>query len=716
MNKSYQAMLVAVALGVFPTATFADPSAPEEANPQDAEQQEQVVEELLVKARASSANTWDVEELEGIAGTSGDILLAIDILPGITFPVGDDGPDDGFYVRGSDQSDNAVRLDRQNLPYLFHLGGPATISLVNPGLVEQFSVDINGVDVSNPEQLGGVISAQLRAPRTDRLHQSYKFGFLEAGFALEGPISETSSFWVAGRRSYFDLILPALGLDSFEDEEVRIIQFPNYYDLQARWHIQLPDGFMDLTWFSARDQVGIEFRNLSSIDPSLYGRLSADTGFQTLQYRWHQNLASDWLQRLEVSVLRDQTFFQIGTQQADDLNPGEPFGLDSSDLISELRLAWTHAGSPKVNWQFGVDLQVTQVDLSGYLSSPPDSESGVVEQDFSQRDKFVLQDQVHFSSLQPYLAARLNLSALWDLYVGVRMGHYETTGTGGFADASISPRLEFGAQVSPQVRLSASWAALAQLPSELELSSSLGNPDILKLQQAAQSTLALGWQISNYSRFRAELWDKQLDDLVVKTDGVCEQCYANAGTGSAQGLDIIWQLGYQGVSSLFSYGYLQSDRLNGLNADRFLASGDQPHSLVFAHRRLFAKDSLWAWSLRVNLSSGQPHTPVIGRMSESVDQVLPNGETNTRLVYYPIYGELNSERLPALVDIDLAFERKAVYEHSQAVFRLDLLNVSSLLYATVRGYDYGEDYADFANPQPIDEALFIPSFSFEWQY
>ena len=697
-------------------AWAAQPQASDDQQTAADDESKELIEEVVVEGQAVDRDKYSVEELKAIAGSGGDPLKALSVIPGIVAPPEQDGPgEEGFYIRGSDLTDNLIRADRQNLGFLFHLG-PEVVSIINPSLVKAFDIDLNSFNISNPDRLGGVIAAELRQPQTDRLHHLYRVSLLDANFLVEGPLGERDSFWVGGRRSYFDLILGDFQRDEAEDEEddePRILQFPNFFDVQGRWHRQLDDGFMDLTLFAAQDRLTIELVNVEGEDPALAGRLNGNLQFQSLQYRWHQILSDNLLQQVELSVLDDRTVFQIGTQQPDDLNPGESFSLTEDVLTYNLKLEWERALESGGFIKYGVDLMQVNNKQSGYLSALPDAEAGVVESEFSQREKMTLDEDSSLNGVSPYIGSDFSIANGWLLHAGVRLNSFKG---GGFADDFASPRLKLDHEPSADLRLYAEFGLQAQLPTASELSRTTGNPTTLKLQKAEQISLGMAWAPTDYWSLKTDLWHKEFDGLVVLRDSLCDRCYANAGDGSASGVDLAWRYAQDETIGYVSYGYISTERQNTLNAEQFPAAGDQPHTLVFAWHQPFAEGSKWSWSAKVSVSSGLPYTRIVGR-ELCVEEGLVNGEVVDLKVYCPLYGELNSDRLPEQLDVDLSFERRVPADDGGLyIFRLDLLDISGSFYKNVTEYDYGDNFENYENPEEINSESFIPNFAFEWQF
>ena len=161
------------------------------------------LDEKISKVRLSKA------ELIDAAGSGGDPLRAISALPGVVSS-GEETAE--VYMRGSDSRDNEFLVNGVPVGYLYHFGG--LWSTINPSLIEDMNVFLGGFPVEYGDALGGVIDTKLRAPRNDRMHYKFDLSTISGAFLVEGPVpgtgvagEDSDSFYISGRRSYFDLLL-----------------------------------------------------------------------------------------------------------------------------------------------------------------------------------------------------------------------------------------------------------------------------------------------------------------------------------------------------------------------------------------------------------------------------------------------------------------------------------------------------------------------------
>src|SRR5690606_20222071 len=127
-------------------------------------------------------------------------------------------------IRGSDPTDSAVFLAEHEIPQLFHFGG--ITSVFNSDVLEKIDFIPGNFDARYGDAIGGVIDVTPRKGRRDGYHGYIDSDLFDTGVLAEGPLGK-GSFVVSGRRSYIDVLLPAVIPD---DAGLDVSVAPRYYD------------------------------------------------------------------------------------------------------------------------------------------------------------------------------------------------------------------------------------------------------------------------------------------------------------------------------------------------------------------------------------------------------------------------------------------------------------------------------------------------------
>jgi len=133
------------------------------------------------------------ETLRNAPGSGGDPVRTLQSLPGMTFT---DDEESLPAVRGSRPGDNYFEADFAPVDYLFHVDG--LISVFNADLIESFDIYQSAYGPEFAGVTGGVFDVKLRDPKTDQFTTTVDISLLQAGALVEGPISDTQSFYLAG--------------------------------------------------------------------------------------------------------------------------------------------------------------------------------------------------------------------------------------------------------------------------------------------------------------------------------------------------------------------------------------------------------------------------------------------------------------------------------------------------------------------------------------
>ncbi len=653
----------------------------------------------------------NIEELKGVAGTQGDPLGAIKILPGIVSATSSQsGSTEGFYVRGSNANENAIWVDGLPVGYIYHLGG--RFSVLNPDTISNFKTYLGGFGVEHGDRLGGVVSVNTRTPLRDKLHQTYQIGFYDASFKLEGPISENSSGYFAFRKSYFDLLLPKVG--DIPDSENTYTQFPQFWDLQAKYHYKLNKGKLDFSIFAADDQLKIQIKDDKDVvpDPALAGDLGGKSAFQTYGVRWQQTLSLQLEQTIRTGLLKRENELVLGTQLADtDQNKGDSFSVDSINNTYFFLPSWQWKANNTQSWKAGVDIYYSNFSVDGYIIQP--CREGQADCTVTGEKGIALDQKTSAQSIEPYVELSQEMTPKLFATLGLRNNQ---TKVGDFEDQQFSPRLNLEYDVNDKVRLTASWGKFVQLPQGHEMVDDIGNPDLV-MTQAEHRVLGVKFELSDLWSGQVEVYHKPMTKLVVSRDN--PENYANEGKGFAQGIDVLFKKKWHDRSfGWVSYSYLETERTDEGEGSKRLFSGDQPHTINMVYNQPFTGGwHNWVWGINLKAHTGLPYTKIVGREGSVIpgsSTTIVSCQTNPGqdgCYWKPKYGKVNNDRLPVYLSLDLSMERKWKYSSWDLTTRFELLNVTGLFRPNTVGYEYENDYSNYNNPDKISDFPFFPSFS-----
>ena len=659
-------------------------------------------EGLVVTAERLEEKTSKIslstQELTKTAGSGGDPVKALTSLPGI---VPTDEGSAQVYMRGSNANDNIAWVNGAPVGYLYHFGGFQ--STIHPSLVDDINVFLGGFPVNYGDALGGVMDVRLRNPKQDRLRYHFDISTIASSFLVEGPAGEANndSFFVAGRRSYIDLILsPSQASDAFEDEEDedpdQIVLVPRFYDFQALYRHELNKGHVDGYFFAAGDAMAFELRDSAKSDPQLAGKAREKTEYQTTGFTWQQEWNKNWDSLTTLAYIHEKSSSQVGRD-----DDGNPFyarveentlylqpeirkHLDTGDLLS-----------------FGLSSAYAEIPVDAY--APRSNREDDADFDFTTQKKYRLKKTLYAHEASPFIQLRQPWTDRLTTQIGLR--HTNLKVSGGFSAHQFSPRLNLEYKATSSTLLTAAWGKYIQMPQGEEIVESFGNPSLL-MTEAEHRILGIEHQLSPLYNVKAEVYHKPMKNLVIALDdNDPPDNYVNKGSGEAYGFDLfIKRKQTQGKMGWLSISWARSRRTNEITGITRDFSGDQPLTLTAVWGQPFGGSwSRWDWSIKAQVHSGRPYTAITGRHRED-----PN-DPDSRWI--PEYGKHNAERLPTYYKVDLRIGRKFLMRESNIKLYLDIQNITFA--KNIVEYDYGNEYERIDDPKEITGMGFFPFIGVE---
>jgi hypothetical protein len=162
------------------------------------------------------------DEIQGLPGSQGDPLRALQNLPGVARAPGGLGL---LVLRGATPNQSQVFFGEHPLPRAFHVPGLA--SVIQTGVLQDLQYIPGSFSSHYGNAVGGVVTMTPRVGRRDGLHGHAKLDITSVGGLVEGPLGK-GSFLMAAQRGYLDLVLKALPSDVRGDQFIR----PCYHDYQ----------------------------------------------------------------------------------------------------------------------------------------------------------------------------------------------------------------------------------------------------------------------------------------------------------------------------------------------------------------------------------------------------------------------------------------------------------------------------------------------------
>lgn len=616
-----------------------------------------IIEEVVVTADTRDQNVRDlqmsvnklsmktIQKLPSLLGET-EILRGILLLPGIT-TVGEGAA--GFNVRGGSIDQNLVLLDEAPVYNSSHLFG--FFSVFNPDAVRDVKLYKGGIPARYGGRLSSILDVRMKEGNNKGFEMNGGIGTIFSRLSLEAPIvKDKSSFIIAGRRSYIDVLAaPFLG-DDLEGTAL------NFYDLTLKTNYRFSDkdqiflsGYFGRDNFAFGDQAGFDWGN------------------STATFRWNH--------------LFNEKLFSNLTFYFSDYDYEIKFGDDDEDLFDWNARIKNYSVKPEFSYFLNPNNIIRFGGQSIYYEFQPANAIAISDGDvfdISLDEQYSLETSV-FAENEFTLLKKMKVN------YGLRLSHFAYLGgrnkyTYGNADPGIirpleevefiekgetitdylnlEPRLSLKYELGNSSSIKASYNRTAQYIHLLSNTTAstpvdIWTPSTNNIQPSMADQVALGY-FQNFNNddieFSAEIYHKTTKNLIDYLDGAdlilneFLEGQVLEGKGRAYGLELFLRRNSGRFSGWLSYTLARSERLvTGVNNDEWYPSRfDQTHNLsLTTFYELSPRSTL---SANFVLNTGTPTTFASTRY-EQQGYVIPNNDGNAR----------NNVRIPPYHRLDLSW-------------------------------------------------------------
>lgn len=644
-----------------------------------------------------------------VAGAADNVFRTLQTLPGIAAT---NEFDSRLSVRGGSPDENLTILDGVEVHNPYRLFG--LTSAFNPELVTAFDLYAGAFSARYGDRLSSLLVVENRAGTRERgFAGSTAASLTDANAVFEGQLPGRRGSWIlAGRRTYYDLVA-----DQIVDTDL-----PSFGDLQGRLDWQLrPDTRLSAFALLSREATDASFEGdrpgeqgafVTDAQNDLVGLelrtlLGARVGSRTI-VSWYLNrdtLGAD-AQFRDEQRRSNAPADDVGFRLADVVFARD---LDVRDLAVRQELALT-AGRHVVD--LGFELHQLRTRTAWRIEgdrNPGQANGSSVQGGAGLPDE--LDSSLDAARVGAWLQDRFSAGADVTIEPGLRLDW-----SGVNRRTTLSPRLGATWRLGRATRLRAGGGLYTQSPGYekliqsdyfVDLSSDLGRQ--LRHERAWHAVLGLERDLGASLTARVEGYWKSFDDLVVgrletdaerlarlsrydfpaelassvPTDAVITSYPENASRGRSYGWEVFVQRRPAPGAKLsgwasYSFGRAQRDEYGRTLPFDY----DRRHSATLVGSWRFAPK--WELGATLRAFSGFPITPVLGlRVSadETPDgRLVPALDAEGRYVYETDLGgvdNLNSDRLPAFLRLDLRLSWKPRGAAGRWIFYLDVINATN---------------------------------------
>lgn len=628
-----------------------------------------------------SERTLTGVEMKNLGGVlADDPLRAVQSLPGVS---ANNEYAAQFSLRGAGFSQIGLHLDGLLLHSPFHSvqtqASTGSLTLFPGDIIEEMTLHLGAPPVRYADRAVGALDVRLREGWRDNVRVRMNAGAAGVGVVAEGPWAGGRGSWLgSARKSFLQYLLRRSAAEDtlafgFVDTQARVA-----YDLtpRHRLHVTLLDGRSDLDRSRGRDRLGIN------------GIMLSDYRMTVASLGWTWTPSENMTVTQRGAWLRER-FVNQNTAEL--------------DLQSGRYGEWI--ANTDAQWQWA-----RQAGLSAGASFRRLRDGGYL-------------NRYQFNPLA------IRRRETWDA-TGLRAGGYaeqNATAAGGRLRLSAGARWDGSTVTAPVVasphasavlrllngtRLQAAWSQSAQYPELTLLTLSRTGNRALPPARASHSILALEQSLTERTRLRLEVYQRNERDLAFQplleprrlASGAVfvpplDPPWTNSARGRARGAEVFLQRrSANRVSGWISYGYGRARWFDGITGSRSFTDFDQRHAVNgYASYRF---RPTWLLSLRYAYGSNFP---------------IPGFFRQDGARYF-LAAERNLVRLPAYHRADVRVNKSFQWQNWRGTFYAEVVNLTNranLRYDSFGGFNAATGQA-FPRVDKLFPILPAAGVTFEW--
>ena len=590
-----------------------------------------------------------------------DVLKVFQMMPSVT-AVSDFSS--ALYVRGGAPDQNLILFDNVPVFNPFHLGGLFSTFPANAVKSASFMAGAFGADYGN--RMSSVIDIKTIVPDRKTFSGHYDISLLSSTLYLSSNPFDDLSFFINGRRTYFDKILDIIDYD-----------FPYYfYDIVTKVNYSASDrSNLSLSYFKDRDILNLILEDTLQLFDNRWGNSSAGLTYS--------------------HMLNPLTFMKVNiyqTQYSNTLNLLDIMHAGSS--VSEMGIKTSINYSSKAfEWEGGFEYYENDFKYSVIFSDT--------------NTLFDLDDTSGYYSA--YLTGQYKKEGEMIIQAGLR-------GEGSSMNPHyyISPRINAKMFLFNETALTISYGIYRQFITSVkqetnDFSSVFGEMwmpvyDQYDPQLLRQMIIGTEHWFNTNTMMTIELYHKKYENLVHSTllDLIInmedpEKAFMET-EGKSQGLEILIKRNAGRVTGWLGYTYSGTYLLR--DSQYVYTYYDKRHSL-----NINASVSLpWKCNFSTGLvfSSGSPYTAVTGKYRNySID---PGTGTIEEESWSEIYAGYNEARFPSYFRWDLSLSKSFNIGYVKSKINLSVVNVTNHKNVMFYYYDHS------TSPSTRHEFYMLPIF------
>lgn len=626
-------------------------------------------------------------------GGENDIIRTAALLPGIQ--AGTDGFG-GIHVRGGSSDQNLILMDGVPVYNAGHFAG--IFSVFNPSAVKSAQLITGGFPGQYSGRLSSVLDVHIKEGNTKSFKSEGTIGGITANISLEGPIiKEKSSYFIALRRSLFELYVRPISRSLKEQNGEKGISNYTFYDINAKINYKISnkdkiylslykgnDAFddntiTDIVDFEAEHDQVLKWGNYIAalrwnhlFGNKLFSNSTATFshfGFNSEEF-YHENKIIDFEEQQVNQFNRYSSFIE--------------------DLAFRTHFDYFPVATHNVKFGFGATIHnflPGAFSLANRNTLTPES----IDTNTAQIDSLItINNKIVSTEFILYAEDQIGIFNKVNINIGA---HFSSLFVEDTMYLSLQPRFVLNWHCLPDLKFKASYSKLVQYlhlltPSDVGLPSDLWVPTTknVRPQEAWQATLGLDYYFKKNWHLSIEGYYKQLNNIINYEEGssflvnstiINESSIIDAtnwenkvtrGKGESKGIEVFVEKNKGRFSTWFNYSLSWTNR-------RFDSLNDgEAFPFRFDRRHHFKIAAAYQISKKVKVSANWIY-------GTGLATTIPRGEfTYTTSNLFPptsakIFSGQNDSRMPAYHRLDLSTQIILGRKKGNQLLKIGIYNV-----------------------------------------
>ena len=616
-------------------------------------------------------------------GGESDLFRTLQFLPGV---LTSSQISSGLYVRGGSPDQNLVMLDGATVYNPSHLFG--FFSTFNTNAIKDVEFEKGGFGAEYGGRLSSVLNVTQKDGNRKEISGDLSIGLISSQAGIEAPLGN-GSFFVSGRRTYFDFILPLV--EGVSDDPIPDFYF---YDI----NLKLTQNFGDNDKVSITGFLGRDVLNFAGSSNDIIMNLGNDL----LSGQWTHIFSNTLFASLVVNYSRYQNNFAGGES-------GYAFLFRNSieDFTGKANFEWFIKENAAV--KFGAEVNSLTFNFLQNFTGDTVTTSSTAP--------FELNMEIPDLNYAAYVQSKFNLTEYFSVQAGLRASYFKLS-----ESFLLDPRFSVRYMLTGDVALKAAWGIYHQglriagmpefnlfdcwVPSDSSVPVSKSNHYIVSVETKLGSFGDLNFDA--YYKTMNGVSELNQISIVGGGNGTIEAVSNILFVGNAYsyGGEVFLQKTSGRLTGWLGYGlgfiYAQFDSING--GTEFRPKYDRRHDFkAVVQYKLFEN---WEIGGTFTLQSGQSYTGATSRGKIFMgDQTLGN----TKITNSQRYGL----RLPVSHQLNLygAYSFKLFGFNARCV--VDIFNVYNRRDIMMRMYNTSSDLTVVEDMRLLP---IIPSISLEVKF